>query len=112
LTLPASALHRGNRDADALKELPAFYRVTATLKPTKDSDIRIEVWLRASGWNGGFLGVGNRGWAGRIHYEDLTVALRGGFATAGTDTWHQGNGPDASFRGYRSIREMTVRAKR
>src|SRR5258708_33705035 len=32
--------------------LPAFCRVAATLKPTDDSDIKIEVWLPASGWNG------------------------------------------------------------
>jgi feruloyl esterase len=108
-------------DTDPLKGLPAFCRVTATLKPTRDSEIKIEVWLPGAGWNGRFLGVGNGGWAGRIHYEDLIVALRGGFATAGTDTGHLGAGSDAKFAmghpeklidfGYRSIHEMTVRAK-
>src|SRR5205823_4123519 len=32
--------------------LPALCRVAATLKPTDDSRIRIEVWMPASGWNG------------------------------------------------------------
>jgi feruloyl esterase len=119
LTLPPSAMRRG--DTDALKELPAFCRVTATLKPSSDSDIKVEVWMPASGWNGRFLGVGNGGWAGRISYESLSAALRDGFATAGTDTGHQGNGNDARFAmghpeklidfGFRAVHEMTVRAK-
>ncbi len=35
--------------AVALKDLPAFCRIAATLKPTNDSDIKIEVWLPAVG---------------------------------------------------------------
>src|SRR5476649_135402 len=42
--------------------LPAFCRVAATLTPTADSRIRIEVWMPASGWNGKFQAVGNGGW--------------------------------------------------
>src|SRR5262245_51748360 len=34
--------------------LPAFCRVTATLTPSPDSDIKVEVWMPASGWNGRF----------------------------------------------------------
>src|SRR5688572_11245849 len=52
----------------ALDNLPAFCRVAATLKPTTDSDIKIEVWLPQSGWNGKFQAVGNGGWAGVITY--------------------------------------------
>ena len=44
--------------------LPAFCRVAATLVPSNDSDIKIEVWLPASGWNGKFQAVGNGGWPG------------------------------------------------
>ena len=43
--------------------LPDFCRVVATMTPSADSDIRIEVWMPASGWNGKFEGVGNGGWA-------------------------------------------------
>src|SRR5215471_18726651 len=39
------------------KQLPAFCRVAATLKPSSDSDIKIEVWMPASGWNGKFMGI-------------------------------------------------------
>jgi len=43
----------------AYKSLPAFCRVQATLTPTSDSDIKVEVWLPASGWNGKLVGIGN-----------------------------------------------------
>ena len=33
--------------ANPFAKLPAFCRVTATLTPTRDSDIKIEVWLPA-----------------------------------------------------------------
>src|SRR5262249_4029865 len=52
--------------------LPAFCRVAATLTPSADSDIKIEVWLpEMSGWNGKFQAVGNGGWAGTISYPAM-----------------------------------------
>src|SRR5262245_22569032 len=99
--------------------LPAFCRVTATLKPSSDSDIRIEVWLPMSGWNGSFQGVGNGGWAGTIGYASLVAAVKAGYAAASTDTGHVGN--SAAFAvghpeklidmGYRAVHEMTVQGK-
>ena len=50
----------------AFRSLTAFCRVAAALKPSSDSDIKIEVWMPAAGWNGKFLGVGNGGWSGAI----------------------------------------------
>ena len=108
---------------------PAFCRVAATLTPTSDSDIKIEVWLplpaRPEGapggpvWNGKFQAVGNGGWLGSIPYAGLAEALTAGYATAGTDTGHVGN--TAAFAlghpeklidfGYRAVHEMTARAK-
>src|SRR5688572_14978225 len=79
----------------ALASAPAFCRVTATLTPTSDSDIKIEVWLpvpRADGapggtaWNGRFQAVGNGGWTGSIPYAALAEGVAAGYATAGTDT--------------------------
>src|SRR5881628_183321 len=52
-------------------QLPAFCRVAATLTPSSDSDIKIEVWLPAQGWNGKLQAVGNGGWAGTINYGAL-----------------------------------------
>src|SRR5665213_2321987 len=103
----------------AYKDLPAFCRVAATLKPTSDSDIKIEVWLPASGWNGKFQAVGNGGWAGVISYSAMAEALRDGYATSSTDTGHVG--ATGSFVtghpeklvdfGYRAVHEMTLKAK-
>src|SRR3984957_10081772 len=103
----------------AFGDLPAFCRVAATLKPTNDSDIKIEVWLPASGWNGKFLAVGNGGWAGSISYSAMAAALQKGFATASTDTGHTG-GSGSFVQGHpekladyagRGLHEMTVKAK-
>jgi feruloyl esterase len=101
--------------------LPALCRVAATLKPSSDSDIKIEVWLPTSGWNGKFQGVGNGGFAGSISYGAMVTALNRGYATASTDTGHVGSGVDGSWAlghpervvdfGYRAIHEATVKAK-
>jgi feruloyl esterase len=53
------------------KAAPAFCRVTATLTPTPDSDIKIEVWMPAENWNGKLVGIGNGVWAGSISYSAL-----------------------------------------
>src|SRR5215471_2969359 len=80
-----------------LDNLPAFCRVAGEIKPTKDSDIKFEVWMPVSGWNGKFMGMGNGGWSGEIWYPSMGVALRRGYATASTDTGHEGSAIDASF---------------
>ena len=105
----------------ALQSAPAFCRVTATLTPSADSEIGIEVWLPAAGWNGKFVAVGNGGWAGSISYGALAIALRRGYAAASTNTGHAGAAGDGSFAfnhpeklidfGYRAVHEMTVQAK-
>ena len=46
--------------------LPAFCRVAGTIKPTPDSDIKFEVWMPLTGWNGKFQAVGNGAWSGQI----------------------------------------------
>src|SRR5436190_6140671 len=105
--------------ANVYATLPAFCRITATLTPTSDSDIKVELWLPASGWNGKFQAVGNGGWAGTIPYTAIAAALRAGYAAAGTDTGHTGNNADFALGhpekvidlGYRSIHEMTVQSK-
>src|SRR5262245_23313709 len=66
--------------ANAYAKLPAFCRVAATLAPSSDSDIKVEVWLPAAGWNGKFEAVGNGGWAGSISYPALAAAVAAGDA--------------------------------
>src|SRR6202451_2915414 len=101
------------------KSLPEFCRVMATLAPSSDSDIKIEVWLPASGWNNDFQAIGNGGWNGTMGYGPLAEGVKRGFATAGTDTGHAGG--SASFAmghpekltdfAYRAVHEMTVTSK-
>ena len=103
------------------KNLPAFCRVQATLKPAKDSDIKIEVWMPLTGWNGKFRGTGNGGFAGYIDYPGLGTAITSGFASANTNTGHDGTPIDASWAkghpdkivdfGWRAIHETAVKAK-
>ncbi len=93
-SLPVPAGGRSDA-ANAFADLPAFCRVLATIKPSSDSDIKIEVWLPANDWNGKFQGVGNGAWLGSISTAALADALRHGYATASTDTGHTGG--SASF---------------
>ena len=114
-----NAPNAGRGPAPSFKDVPAFCRVQATLTPSADSDIKIEVWLPVSGWNGKFQAVGNGGWAGVISYGPLGAAVRRGYAAASTDTGHVGG--SASFAlghpekltdfAYRAVHETTVAAK-
>src|SRR3954470_20132420 len=53
--------------AQSALTLPAFCRVEATARPTRDSATRFEVWIPpAEAWNGKFKGVGNVGYSGAI----------------------------------------------
>ena len=61
--------------SQGLIALPAFCRVAATLKPSSDSDIKIEVWMPASDWNGKFQAVGNGAFNGTIAYAAMMTAL-------------------------------------
>lgn len=75
----------GSSPPTAITGLPAFCRVTATLTPSSDSSIKIEVWLPESGWNGRFLGTGGGGFQGVITYSELASGLKAGFASTNSD---------------------------
>jgi len=102
------------------RNLPAFCRVAATLTPTSDSEIKIEVWLPED-WNGKLLAVGNGRWAGSISFGAMANGLRKGYAATSTDTGHAAHSLDGSWSygepekvidfGWRSEHEMTVKAK-
>jgi len=113
---PAGGAGRGG--GNQFGDLPAFCRIAATLKPSSDSNIKIEVWMPASNWNGKFEAVGNGGWNGNIDNNALATGLRRGYATAATDTGHEGGGGPWMQNqeklidfGYRAVHEMTVKAK-
>jgi feruloyl esterase len=96
-----------------------FCRVAATLKPSSDSDIKIEVWMPAASWNGKYQAVGNGAFNGTIAYPAMMAALSRGYATSSTDTGHVGG--SASFGlghpekvvdfGWRAVHEMAVASK-
>lgn len=113
-TMPA-----GRGAAPNFSDLASFCRVALTLTPSKDSDIKVEVWLPALGWNGKFEGTANGAYAGAIGYAALADAVRRGYAAANTDTGHAENSgrfalghPEKTIDfGYRAVHEMSVKAK-
>lgn len=102
---------------------PERCEVHAVTHPTTDSEIRMEIWLPVSGWNGKYLQIGNGGWAGSINRTGLIAPLLRGYAVAGTDNGHASDGltPDAAWAvgrpeklidfGYRAVHETSVQAK-
>lgn len=112
LKLPETTITEARVTAD-------YCKVAATLRPSSDSDIKIEVWMPVSNWNGKYQAVGNGGWSGAIATRALTDAVRRGYAASSTDTGHEGG--SASFAlghpeklidyAYRSEHEMAVKSK-
>ena len=104
--------------ANPFADLPAVCRVAATLKPSRDSDIRMELWLPAA-WNGKFRGTGNGGLGGGTpSMNALAGGVRRGYATASHNTGHAGDSSYAMDHpeqikdfGYRATHEMTVASK-
>ncbi|MDG2175536.1 MAG: tannase/feruloyl esterase family alpha/beta hydrolase [Gammaproteobacteria bacterium] len=100
---------------------PEHCEVQAITRPTSDSEIRLELWLPVSSWNGKYLQIGNGGWAGSINRLALIDPLRRGYAVAGTDDGHSAQDPGASWAighpeklidfGYRAVHETSVQAK-
>ena len=111
-----------------IANLPAFCRVAGVIKPTSDSNIRFEVWMPSSAWNGKYQQVGNGAFGGSFFYvaanglPGIADGLRRGYATAGTDDGHVGGSLyDATFAlghpeqvidfGYRAVHETTEKSK-
>jgi hypothetical protein len=106
----------------ALTNLPAFCRVSLVIKP----QINIEVWLPTA-WNQRFQAVGGGGYAGAVSWPALATTIRSGYATASTDTGHNGaTQPGGSFAlnndgspnsqliddfAFRSLQELTIQSK-
>jgi hypothetical protein len=116
----SGVLHPAETDIH-LDGLPSFCRVAGATHPSADSDIRFEVWLPATGWNGRLLGGGNGGFAGSIPYRQLAGYLKRGFAVAGSDAGHEAEADDASWAwkhpekvkdfGWRAVHLTAQRAK-
>jgi feruloyl esterase len=100
--------------------VPAICRVLAVSRPTPDSEIHFELWIPpAEAWNGKFEGTGNGGFSSAMEYNRMAEALSRGYATAGSDTGHEGG--DLKFGvghiekindwSYRAVHVMTESSK-
>jgi Tannase and feruloyl esterase len=109
-------------NSQRFSDLPSFCRVSATLTPSSDSLIKIEVWLPVKDWNRKFEGTGNGGYAGAISYPSLAAGLRQGFAVANTDMGTSrpkmesadaliGHPERWTDWGWRATHDMTIAAK-
>jgi feruloyl esterase len=99
---PADTIDFGMAILPPVPANASFCRVLVTLTPVKDSSIRSEIWLPPQeNWNGKFLGTGNGGLAGSLNPPHVTMrdAVIRGYATAGTDTGHVGQGEGWSLDG-------------
>jgi len=117
---PAGLLEPGAPAFKPYSALPEFCRIAATLAPSPDSDIKIEIWMPAGlAWNGKFEAVGNGGWAGQLSLQALAVGVARGYAIAATDTGHSTPGASFAFNhpekltdfAYRAVHEMALQAK-
>ena len=117
---PGRSLSAGQTQQYA--SLPAFCRVAATLTPSDDSDIKMEVWMPTQDWNGKLQAVGNGAFTGSLRYgggRSMASGLERGYATASTDTGHVGGSAEFGYErpekvidfGWRSVHEMTVTTK-
>src|SRR5262245_753865 len=84
---PAAPAGRGGggTPASPFADVPAFCRVQATLMPSKDSEIKMELWMpAAASWNGRFRGTGNGGLGGgaAVNPGGLANSVRLGYAVA------------------------------
>src|SRR5712672_3634272 len=104
----------------ATVNLPDFCRVRVVSRPVSDSEIHFELWMPPrSTWNGKFQGTGNEGFSSVMSYTTMATALNHGYATAGSDTGHEGG--DLTFGvghpekindwAYRAVNVMTDTAK-
>jgi len=108
------------RDVTAAAQTATHCRVSITLRPSADSEIKSEVWLpTAAGWNGKFLMEGGGGFVGSVNTGGMTNAVGEGYATASTDTGHtDGSGSFALGHpekvvdfAFRAVHETAVKAK-
>ncbi len=98
-------------------------KVSVSTHPTKDSDIRLELWIpEGAAWNGKFVQVGNGGFAGSIPRGSFMGPIKAGYAVSGTDDGHQDAvGTNASWAlghpekvidfGWRALKETTDASK-
>jgi feruloyl esterase len=103
----------------ATRPIPEICRVAATLKPSSDSDIKMEIWMPVSNWNGKYQAVGNGAFNGNINTGALTTAVARGYAASSTDTGHTGGSAEFGLGhpekvidfGWRAVHETAEASK-
>ena len=111
----AASVEGGRANAPVI----SFCSVAASLKPSADSDIKVELWLPENSWNGKYMAVGNGGWSGAINRVSMAEAIGRGYATSSTDTGHSGGSGSFALGhpeklidfAYRSEHEMALFSK-
>jgi feruloyl esterase len=102
------------------RTLPDACRVAATLTPSSDSEIKMEIWMPVSDWNGKYQAVGNGAFNGNINAGAMMTALARGYAASSTDTGHTGGGASWALGhpekvidfGWRAMHETAVASKK
>src|SRR5262249_22763341 len=84
---PVAGRGRGG-GANPYADLPAFCRLNASIKRAGDTDVKIEVWMPAQGWNGDFQPAASGFGGGAIGYGGLSQFVRAGAASAATNRGH------------------------
>jgi len=78
--------------ASPFADLLAFCRVTGTVARPGDTDVKIEIWMPAQGWNGDFQPAASGFGGGTISYGSreggMIEFLRRGAATGATNRGH------------------------
>jgi feruloyl esterase len=121
LKLPATTIAFAALDtASDPRPLPDSCRVAATLRPSADSEIKMEIWMPASNWDGRYQAVGNGAFNGTINRGAMAAALARGYAVSSTDTGHTGGGAGFALGhpekvidfGWRAVHETAAASKR
>ena len=104
-------------EQSAMRDLPAFCRVEAYVAP----QVRFELRLPLTNWNGKFLMQGCGGMCGILNMEACEDALIRGYAVVNTDMGHGGNAGTTSWAsneyrpkidfGYRATHVVSLAAK-
>jgi feruloyl esterase len=89
---PPTPARGGAGTASPFANLPAFCRVQAAVKRTNDTDVKIEIWMPAQGWNGDFQPAASGFGGGTIGYGGMSGILRTGAATGTTNRGHDSGG--------------------
>jgi feruloyl esterase len=93
-----------------VSDLPAFCRVTATLRPSNDSDIKAEFWMPVSAWNGRLQPTAAGVFLGMVNYAGMANILRSGAATATSDNGHEGGSAGFALGHPEKLKDFAERA--